>query len=332
MNRPILACALYIAASAGLAAQTSQPNPYAGTSNPPPDDQITEPTAVDPAPPAKPPAAHYAQPAAQPSADVQPNPDGAPAPAYDQPAAAGNPALSGDNGTVEVAPDARLQPRLNQRTYSSDPDGDIVHPELALAPGEVGGGTTIRVRLLDRLSTAMNERGDVFHTQVATDVMQGGQVLIPAGAHIDGRVVEVSAGHAGGHGSMRLRPETVILADGRRFRIYAETSGAPGSGTRVGTEGMIAPGSRVKRDSIEYGGAVGAGAITGAVVAGPAGALAGTLIGAGAVTVHLLVSHPQATLESGTTLLFTLTEPLNLMAVPDAAPPVAEVQPRPAGN
>ena len=75
-----------------------------------------------------------------------------------------------------------------------------------------------------------------------------------------------------------------------------------------------APISRIKRDGIEYGGAVGAGAITGAVLGGPAGALAGTIIGAGAVTAHLLVSHPQATLEPGTVLLFTLTQPLNLVA------------------
>jgi len=42
-------------------------------------------------------------------------------------------------------------------------------------------------------------------------------VLIPAGAEIDGRVVEVSRGHTGGHGTMRLRPETVILPDGMRY-------------------------------------------------------------------------------------------------------------------
>ena len=34
--------------------------------------------------------------------------------------------------------------------------------------------------------------------------------------------------------------------------------------------------------------------------------------GAGAVTVHLLVNHPQATLETGTTLIFELTDPLFL--------------------
>jgi hypothetical protein len=45
---------------------------------------------------------------------------------------------------------------------------------------------------------------------------------------------------------------------------------------------------------------------------GPVGALTGGLIGAGVVTTHLLVSHPQATLEPGTMLLFTLTEPLQM--------------------
>ena len=58
--------------------------------------------------------------------------------------------------------------------------------------------------------------------------------------------------------------------------------------------------------------------ITGAILGGPAGALAGTIIGAGAVTTHLLISHPQATLEPGTVLFFTLTQPLNLVAAPNA--------------
>jgi hypothetical protein len=40
--------------------------------------------------------------------------------------------------------------------------------------------------------------------------------------------------------------------------------------------------------------------------------LTGSLIGAGVITAHLLVNHPQATLETGTVVLFTLTEQLNL--------------------
>ena len=151
---------------------------------------------------------------------------------------------------------------MTQRAYASDPDGDIVHPR-ALGPGELAEGTTIRVKLLDRLSTASSEQGEAFSSQVASDVLQGGQVLIPAGAEIDGHVAQASSGHPGGRGSMRLLPETVILPD--------------------------------------------------AVLGGPVGALTGSLVGAGVVTAHLLVSHPQATLEAGTTLLFTLTEPLSLV-------------------
>ncbi len=83
---------------------------------------------------------------------------------------------------------------------------------------------------------------------------------------------------------------------------------------------MAAENSRMKRNGIEYGGATGAGVITGAVVGGPAGALVGGLIGAGAVTVHLLVNHPQARLDEGSTLVFTLTEPLDLVSAMQPQP------------
>jgi hypothetical protein len=197
----------------------------------------------------------------------------------------------------------------------ADPDGDIVRP-APLGPGELGEGTTIRVRLMGRLSTADSQPGESFRTQVASDVFQNDQVLIPAGSEIDGQVISVSTGHAGGHGSMLLRPETVTLPDGSHFRLYAQLSGAPGSRDHVGSEGLVTPGSRFKKDGIEYGSAVGAGAVTGAVLGGPGGALAGTIIGASVISVHLLVNHPQATLENGTVLLFTLSEPLNLVVAP----------------
>jgi hypothetical protein len=318
MNRKIFVGALFVVAAAMVVAQNSQ-SPYQGTSNPPPDDTIIDSAPPQPAPAPKLPAAHYAAPARP--APVPPTPA---QPATVHPAlvqAAPQPDSSyvtgNDDGIVQVAsepsPSAQpyVQPRLNQRTDANDPDGDIVHP-AALPPGELGDGTEIRARLLGRLSTAMNQPGDPFHARVASDVYRGNQILIPTGSEIDGTVVEVSSGHAGGHGSMLLRPETVVLPDGSRHRLYAQTMGAPGSRTQVGSEGEISPDSRLKKDSMEYGGAVGAGAITGAVVAGPVGALAGTLIGAGAITVHLLVNHPQATLEPGTVLLFSLTEPLNL--------------------
>jgi hypothetical protein len=187
-----------------------------------------------------------------------------------------------------------------------------VHPRPA-RPGELLGGSTIRVRLTERLSSALSEKGEPFHGQVVSDVLQDGKVLIPSGSGIEGRVSSVTAGHFGGHGSFRLKPEAVILPDGSRYQLHAETTGTPGSKTRIGGEGSINPGSREKKDGIEYGAVVGTGAVAGAIVGGPVGALTGSLIGAGIVTTHLMVDHPQATLEPGSVLLFTLTEPMDLM-------------------
>ena len=324
MNRPILVFAVLVAAAAMLAAQSSQqdqqqqPNPYAGTSTPPPDSTIqdSEPPAPTP-PPKKPSPAQYPQQAAP----AQAVPAQIPPPANSF--ASANNAQGTDAGTVEVAPDNQ-QPMLNQRAAMDDPDGDIVHPAPP-PPGTLGYGTTIRARLLDRLSTADSRDGDTFHTRVLYDVYQGDQVLIPAGSEIDGQVTDVSGGHFGSHGSMVLHPETVVLPNGAQFRMYAQLSGTPDSNTRVRGEGTVAPGSRIKRDGIEYGGATGAGVVTGAVVAGPVGALAGGLIGAGAITVHLLVNHPQADLDNGATLVFTLTEPLNLVS---ATQPQQQMQSR----
>lgn len=207
-------------------------------------------------------------------------------------------------------------PELRARSYPYDPDGDIVHP-AAPRPGEIAAGTTIRVRLLTRLSSGFNERGEQFRTRVASDVVRGDRVLIPAGAEIEGRIVEVSRGHVGGSGTLRLRPETVIMPNGLRYRIDAEVTGTPGSRTTVKSEGTIKAGSRAERDGIEYGAAMGAGAVTGGLLAGPGGALTGTIVGAGAVTVHLMTNHPQATLEKGTAIMLTLTEPLYMSRSPE---------------
>lgn len=307
-----LVYALLAATAVALGAQeANQSNPYQGTSNPPPDDTITTPApeaAPQDTPQAKPSPSRYAQPPSNVAPASQPAP-----PPY---AAETVPAPANDDGIVQVAPaDNASQPALNERPESADPDGDIVHP-APLGPGELGEGTTIRVRLMGRLSTSDSQPGESFRTQVASDVIQNGQVLIPVGSQIDGKVISVSSGHAGGHGSMRLRPETVTLPDGSHFRLYAQLSGLPGSQDRIGIEGLVTPGSRLKKDGIEYGGAVGAGAFTGAMLAGPGGALAGTIVGASIISVHLLVSHPQATLDDGAVLLFTLSEPLNLVPAP----------------
>lgn len=314
MNRPFLAVAFFAIATIALGAQeANQSSPYQGVSTPPPDETIITSTT----PEAKPPAGHPVQPQTPASTTASQARPAYPANANLAPAAnAGPSAVSGDGtdaGIVQVAQPSgdSAAPVLSERSYAADPDGDIVHP-APLGPGDLGEGTTIRVQLLNDLSSSSSEEGEPFRSRVALDVMQGGQVLIPAGAEIDGRVADVSTGHFAGHGSMLLHPETVVMPNGTRFKLYAVVAGTPGSNSHVGSEGVISPNRRLKTGSIEYGGAVGVGVVAGASLGGPAGALAGGLIGAGLVTTHLLVNHAQANLDQGTYLDLTVTETMHL--------------------
>ncbi|WP_109485087.1 hypothetical protein [Occallatibacter savannae] len=287
MNRPLLACAFFALASTALVAQDATQSQYSGTSNPPPDDTII--TTEQQAPVAKPSPAH-------PMTQTQP----APAPMNAAPRASGT-----DHDIVTAPP-------LNTRASSYDPDSDIVHP-AALPPGTIGEGTLIRIKLLDELSSNLSEKGQPFRSRVATDVLQNGQVVIPAGAEIDGRVADLSTGHLGGHGSILLEPETVTLENGSKFRLHAMVASTPGTNARVNSEGLITPGSRLKRDGIEYAGVGGGGMAVGAVLGGPVGMLAGGIVGAGVVTAHLLQSHPQTTLTEGSYLMLTVTEQVQLV-------------------
>jgi len=299
MNRPILAFVFFaLATSALLAQDATQSTQYQGTSNPPPDDTII--TTEQQAPIAKPSPAHPMQ--------AQPAPgQAAPAPMTMTPRSEMPDGT--DRGIVSVAPSA---PALNTRASSYDPDSDIVHP-APLPPGTLSEGTLIRIKLLDELSSNLSEKGQSFRSRVATDVLQGGQVVIPAGAEIDGRVADLSTGHFGGHGSILLEPETVTLENGSKFKLHAMVASTPGSNARVNSEGLITPGSRLKRDGIEYAGVGGGGMVVGAALGGPVGMLAGGLIGAGVVTTHLLESHPQTTLEAGSYLMLTVTEQVQLV-------------------
>jgi hypothetical protein len=302
MNRPILACAFFALATAALVAQdASQSSPYQGTSNPPPDDTIITSEQQPPIP--KPSPAHPMQqqtPAAQPAPVLTHRRPTAVVPQDAQ-------TDGTDEGVVAVAP-----PVLNSLSSAYDPDGDIVHP-APLPPGTLGEGTLIRVKLLDELSSNLSEKGQPFRSRVATDVLQDGQVIIPAGSEIDGHVAEITTGHFAGHGSILLEPETVTLENGGKFKLHAMVASTPGTNARVDSEGIITPGSRLKRDGIEYAGVGGGGMIVGAALGGPAGMLAGGIIGAGLVTTHLLVSHPQTNLDAGSYLMLTVTEPVQLV-------------------
>jgi hypothetical protein len=308
-----------IAAPSAIAQQ--QPNTssqYQGVSNPPPDDTIV-------AAPDTPPPPEQQATKAKPSPAVPPPPP--PATATVTPStstAAPEHALSNDSrydntdygivtvpvqaGSPASGDNAALQARPNY-----DADADIV-TSVPGSKNELAEGTVIRVRINEELSTASTTVDTPFQGKVMVDVMNGGSVIIPAGSMLKGRVVQVSQGHHfGPAATLRLRPDTVILPDGTAYHLYAQVMSSEADGTRTGSEGGIEPTAHVVKKTAEYGVGVGAGALVGGELAGPPGVLAGSLIGAGLVTTHLLLQHPEAAVvPAGSEIIFSLTEPMDI--------------------
>jgi hypothetical protein len=302
--------------------QPSQPsqNQYSGVSQPPPDSSIQAdddlpPPAPAPPPTPKPSAAVPATPAPAPAA---PAPVVAPAAPVAPPSSNG--AFAGevdntDDGIVTVVPGAAPQAALEQRPSAAPADQDTgMLSSVPYDPSALQPGTNVYVRLSQDLTTAETQPGTPFTATVSRNVYNGDRLVIPFGSQLHGRVTSISQGHhLGPHAEMHLRPESVTLPDGSTYRLYADVIQSNAPGTRADDEGGIVATPHYKKDAVEYGAGVGTGAIVGGVVAGPVGAGVGTLIGAGAVTTHMLLQHPEAAnLPQGTTLVFSLTQPMPL--------------------
>jgi hypothetical protein len=315
-TRWVLAC-LSIAvmtAPVALAQQTNGSNPYQGVSQPPPDDTIVANQDIQNA------AASKVKPSPvvpATAAASQASPSQSYAPVVTPRSTENNSRYDNtDYGIVTVPGQSTMaspaSPTLQTR-QQYDADDDIVNPPPP-SSNELAEGTEIQVRITDQLSSRSTAVGSSFHGEVMHDVTQNGSVIIPAGSTLRGRVVHVSQGHHFGPAAeLRLRPDVVILPDGTAYHLYAQVMRSEASGTRTGSEGAIEPSSHAVKKTAEYGIGVGTGALVGAELAGPAGALAGSLAGAGLVTAHLLTQHPTAaTITPGSKIIFFLTEPMEL--------------------
>lgn len=307
-----LACASCSLAHAQAASQSGSgaaASQYSGVSTPPANDAIV---ANDDA---------IAEPAAQPNA--KPSPGVAASTTLQPSVAARNNSASGENAdygivtsTADTQPPPATVEERNAHLVSrpQNPDYGVIGM-VASPSNQLAEGTDIRVRLLQPLSTLHSQDGEEFRAQVAKDVYKEGRVVIPMGSELRGRVVGVTQGHRlGAHATLRLRPDDIILPDGTAYHLYAQAIASGQPGTHTDQEGGIQPSAHIGKDLSEFGGGAGGGAAVGAVLGGPIGAGAGAIVGTGLVTTHLLLQKPnQAMLEEGSELVFSLTEPMNLL-------------------
>jgi len=178
-------------------------------------------------------------------------------------------------------------------------------------PNAIPDGTVVKVRLREQLSTAATPSGSSFSAELTEPLMKDGEVIVPAGAVLTGRVTMAEEGHGLSGGSIHLETRTLTLADGSHFVLRARVIDTDRyKEVRVDSEGTIIKRDWTKKSATEVGAITGGSAITGAVIAGPPGALVGAGVGAGAGSVLVIKQSHQEVLPKGTGVVFCLTVPM----------------------
>src|SRR5438045_6580181 len=156
------------------------------------------------------------------------------------------------------------------------------------------------------------QAGIIFSGLILEDVKLNDKVIVPAGASLQGHVVQVSQPRRiKGKPMIQLRPESLVLPNGQKYAISAavvDTNKV--NGTDVDDEGRIKGPGHTGRDVAEIGAGTGAGAIIGGLAGGAKGSLIGAGIGAGGTIIHWLTKKNYAYLPAGSEIIFELSRPM----------------------
>jgi hypothetical protein len=169
----------------------------------------------------------------------------------------------------------------------------------------IPSGATVSVRLIDALDSSKNKVGDTFRATLQSPIRSDGEVVIPSGADIEGRVVDVSsAGRFTGHAELKLEL-TKLTTHGHAYALNTSDFDRTGNGRGKGTAETV-------------GGGAALGAIIGAIAGGGKGAAIGTLAGGGAGGVARGARKGKGiTFPSETVLSFKLQDPVTVVTVPE---------------
>ena len=169
-------------------------------------------------------------------------------------------------------------------------------------PVVVPSGTNIAIRLIDPIDSEKNQTGQSFRATLDSPLAdESGNVVIPAGFEVTGRLDEVkSAGRFAGQSDI-IMSLTQLSVHGRSYSLQTNQYSRKGS-------------SRGKATAAKVGGGAAVGAILGGLLGGGKGAAIGATVGAGAGTgVSAATKGQQIVLPSETVLNFQLQGPLSVI-------------------
>ena len=179
----------------------------------------------------------------------------------------------------------------------------------------VSTGTIFRVRMNNTLSSKTARVGDTFTTTVTEPVYSStGQVVIPTGSTVTGRVTSVLPARKGGKpGEIGVSFVSVRVPSGRTRAINGSLTDLNSEDAKSDNE-SVATGDKMKnRKLIFIGGGGAGGAILGAAVGGGKGAIIGGLLGAGAGYLgDKLTKGEEASVRSGTEFSVYLNQSVSM--------------------
>jgi hypothetical protein len=210
------------------------------------------------------------------------------APAAPPPAATPAPAAPAEPPQPVPAPAAAPAPA------PAAPDAPPPAPS-SFAAREIPAGANLTIRMIDDVDSRNARPGQTFKASLDEPVVVGGATLIPRGADVVTRLVEMK--------------DPSKLSGGGQLTLDLSSITVNGTPVDVSTtEGVTTTGESRKGESAKViGGTAALGAIIGAIAGGGKGAAIGGISGAGAGTaVQVLTQGTRVRVPSETRLTFTL--------------------------
>ena len=192
------------------------------------------------------------------------------------------------------------------------------------APGQksldIPSGTSIRVRMIDKLSSEQNQTGDTFRGTLDEPIEVNGRQLYPKGADVIGRVTDVH------HTGRLTEPGELDLV------LNTVSSGTVAASIRV--EPLVIKGeSHTKSNATKIGGGAALGAVIGAIAGGGKGAAIGTLAGGAAGTgAAAATGKKPALVDPEAVLTFVTSSASSPAPAPSASEGTAGPVPPPASS
>lgn len=188
----------------------------------------------------------------------------------------------------------KKKPALKKQTTSSK--------TIAPKTYQLKAGAKFRTRMNEQITSKTSKVGDMFTVTVVDPMYsEGGELVVPSGSIINGKITKVTAAKRGGEPgvidvefvSVKLPNNKTYIINGTLTELTAEA--------KSDDEGQVSGDKMKHRKIVFIGGGAAGGALLGAIVGGGKATAIGAVIGAGAgILGERLLKGEEAVVKQGT--------------------------------